>query len=346
MLSTRFFKVITNNIKFQPIIEQLSSHQKTSMLDFSKRQYSSQKQFVGLFKHHHTTTNIPYFLTNKEAFKSLLHKTNPYTIDNYVHDHFIFWLSAYAANNKECLQAYFNDKHGLEPVCRDFISFCFNQGIDLDPNKTLKAFDYHNQLSDVAVKNELNKIKPKDTMNLLGYGLDEGIYEKHLASYLLSNNIANKVNLYGFDPYATKTTGISYLSSEQLINKDVPLFDLVTARWVLHHVELKNRWSDFINCINQCNPGANILIVEHGYLKNTESLHKKNSDLLNAAFDIVANFGFRREYMATNFFVQYLEPKDFSDIKNNVKLQTTQDIYDVGPNFPNQTICAMKVKPR
>ena len=73
--------------------------------------------------------------------------------------------------------------------------------------------------------------------------------------------------------------------------------------------------------------------------------------LLNAIFDMVANIGIRPQWFTNtaphigeNFFIHYLTDKDFSEIKRNVHFDMTQDIYDVGPAFPNQTLCSMKVQ--
>jgi len=215
----------------------------------------------------------------------------------------------------------------------------------------LQSFNYHNKLSDISLKQELAKITPKESINILGFGLDEGYYEKSLSQFLIDHGIAKTVNIYGFDPYAQKTPDIEYLIPEQLISDKVPRFDVVVARWVLHHVALQHRWGDLINCINHCNSGARVLIVEHGFLKKQHSLaDKKLYYLLNATFDIIANIGLRPRYftntapdLGANFFIRYLEPEDFSAIKNSVSLQITQDIFEVGPGFPNQTICSIRL---
>ena len=196
-------------------------------------------------------------------------------------------------------------------MCQDFITFCFKKGIALDKEQTLSSFAQHDALSNMALKRELDGITPTKELKLLGFGLGDGSYEKSLSEYLIHKKIAGSVRMY--KPIAS----IEYLSSAQL-KGHIPAFDIITARWVLHHVALKNRWTDFIDCINHSKVNTQILIVEHGFLRKTSP-------------DIDAK-------------LHYLTGKDFSDIKRSVHFDMTQDIYEVGPVFPNQALCSMKVK--
>ncbi|TLY47017.1 MAG: hypothetical protein E6K54_07575 [Gammaproteobacteria bacterium] len=151
-------------------------------------------------------------------------------------------------------------------------------------------------------------------------------------------------------PYAKKESGIQYITPEQL-NTSPVRFDVIIARWSLHHVKIDNRWADLSDCINRCNPDASIIFIEHGFLQNTHTpAEKKLYELLNALFDIIANIGLRPTYFTEtapffgeHFFIHYLEPNDFISIcKNSSGHIISRDIYDVGPNFPNQTICCFR----
>ena len=86
-------------------------------------------------------------LCNKNTLKRLLQDINPSTEENYLQTHFVHWLSAYANDSQSLLQDYFSDRYSLDPVCKDFINFCFKNGIFLDEHKTLQSFSDHNQLS-------------------------------------------------------------------------------------------------------------------------------------------------------------------------------------------------------
>ncbi|MBP6103553.1 MAG: hypothetical protein KA508_00560 [Gammaproteobacteria bacterium] len=206
-------------------------------------------------------------------------------------------------------------------------------------------------LSDTALKRELDRIAPTTELKLLGFGLGDGSYEKSLSEYLIHKKIAGSVRLYGFDPYAKPTAAIEYLSPAQL-KGHTPAFDIITARWVLHHVALKSRWADFIDCINHSKVNTQVLIVEHGFLKRPPSdMDAKLYYLLNATFDVIANIGIRPHWftdtaphVGENFFIHYLTGKDFSEIKRSVHFDMTQNVYEVGPAFPNQSLCSMKVK--
>src|SRR3990167_9921745 len=186
--------------------------------------------------------------------------------NNYLYDRFIFLLSNYVKKDSFHLCDYIDEKISLKDFCMDFIKFCFMNNIHLDEEKTLISFNRHNLISDKAVKSELLKIPRMDKINLFGFGLDDGEYEKRIARFLVAHGKARSVNLFGFDPYANKGSGIEYFSTSDLILNKAPKFDVIIARWSLHHVELKSRWLELIGCINRCNPEATILIVEHGFL--------------------------------------------------------------------------------
>lgn len=291
------------------------------------------------------------FLTHINKLSTALQQINHSKIGSYLYENFIFWLSCYfqEAKTPQYLQSYFSSEteNSLNFICNNFINYCFSHKIKLDPEKTLQSFSIHNQLSDNAVKRELLKITKKTHINLLGFGLDDGIYEKELANFLVLHKICNKITIYGMDPYAKKGSGIHYITPEQL-SMDLIKFDIIIARWSLHHVKLENRWSSLSDCISQCNGDASIIFIEHGFLQNSYfTAEKKLYKLLNALFDIIANIGLRSSYFTqtapqfrNNFFIHYLEMSDFSSIlKNSSQNISHQNIYDVGPNFPNQTIC-------
>lgn len=292
------------------------------------------------------------FLTDISKLNAALQQINHSKIGNYLYEKFIFWLSYYLKEIKtqQYLQSYFSSEKNLNFICNNFIDYCFNHKIKLDPKKTLQSFNIHNQLSDNAVKKELLKITSRSQVNLLGFGLDDGIYEKKLANFLVLNKICNEVTIYGMDPYAKKGSDIHYITPKQL-NIDFVKFDIIIARWSLHHVKLKNRWSDLSNCIKQCNPDASIIFIEHGFLQSSYcNAEKKLYELLNALFDIIANIGLRPSYFTQtapqfgkHFFIHYLELSDFSSmLKNSSQNINYQNIYDIGPSFPNQTIFCLR----
>lgn len=338
--------------------------QKPLTFFFSKTAHKPMRPNLSVFRQHSTTTRffqviqaagcsdlraMTALLQNERQLKETLDKINQGVLRSYLHENFIFWLNAYAKQAGSSCASYLAGNMSLNAICKDFIRYCFDNKIYLDPTRTLDAFKKHNELSDNAVRRELEQLTPRQEVSLLGFGLDEGHYEQSIAEYLLSSGKAEKVNLFGFDPYAKRNPDIRYLSANELSSGERS-FDLIIARWVLHHVEMKSRWSTFVNCINRCHPGAEVLIVEHGYLEDVSLLDRKLSALLNATFDVVANIGLRPGYflnaknIGDDFFIEYLEPKDFSTISAQVSVNLGIKMYDVGPDFPNQTICKMNIK--
>ncbi len=306
------------------------------------------KQFLKIIEKHinpQSSVTILDFFGNTEAVKTAFNQIDSKLADNYLYNYFILWLSYYVQKNRQCLQDYYSDKQDLAFICSNFINFCFKNKIILNAERTLQSFAAHNQLSDDAVKKELVPMVTKSNVNLLGFGLDEGSYEKELAQYLTMQGVS-KVTLYGMDPYAKKSTGIHYLTPCQLSVEPKLRFDLIIARWSLHHVALRSRWTDLSQCIKRCSSDARILFIEHGFLEESVSpLERKLYIFLNATFDIIANIGLRPRYftetaphLGKNFFIRYLDFNDFNKISNSARQIKSQKIYDVGPVFPNQTI--------
>lgn len=312
-------------------------------------------QFFEILRYYiHANQSNPYlnFLTHIDVLKSALNKINCHKIDSYLYNHFIFWLSRYMQETKtqQKLQLYFTSEVNLNFMCTNFIDYCFRHHIKMDSIKTHLSFKVHNQLSDHAVKKELSTLACKQRINLLGFGLDDGVYEKELANFLILKTICNEVTVYGIDPYARKGSDILYLTPNQLSTCAIK-FDIIIARWSLHHVSLENRWSTLSACIHLCNPDALIIFIEHGFLqKKCFPAEKKLYELLNAFFDIIANIGLRPNYFTQtapyfgeHFFIHYLEPKDLRAIFKNFSSRiASQNTYDVGPRFPNQTIFCLR----
>ncbi len=315
MYIDNFFKTFSSHIKFEP----------TAILDL---------------------------LTNIDFLKRVFLQLDSTLTNNYLYDNFIFWLSAYACKEKQTLISFFLEKNNLDFICIDFIEFCFAKKIAMNVEETLNSFCLHNKLSDDRVKQELKKIPEQETISLLGFGLDEGTYEKGLAQFLIDEGLCQNVILYGLDPYAKKGNNIHYLTLQELNSKKEFNFDVIIARWSLHHVAFTSRWHDLSQCINRCNANATVLFIEHGMLHEKLPLIKENFyGLLNATFDIIANIGLRPDYFTqtkpkgTNFFIRYLKAEDYNTIINGTsKLALSQVIYDVGPYFPNQTICKFFTK--
>lgn len=299
----------------------------------------------GLF---YKSNRVAYF-SKIESIRQLLEGIAEKYQGGYVYDHFLEWFNKYIDENEKNLTDYFNGDKTLNEMCKEFILFCFEKKISLDADETLTSFQPHNTLSDNAVKLKLDQLQPKNSMNIMGFGLGDGSYEKKLAEYLVEKKLAVQVNVFGFDPRPEDANNIQFITAEQLSSGDSPKFDIITARWVLHHVDSQYRWKNFIDCIKSGNPSALTLIIEHGFLTkvdlNESSVDLKSYKLINAAFDVIANIGIRPQWftetacIGDNFFVDYLEEVDLELIKDQAGCIATQEIYHLGPEFPNQTFC-------
>ncbi|MDQ8040060.1 MAG: methyltransferase domain-containing protein [Rickettsiella sp.] len=296
-------------------------------------------------------TTIVHILSSADVLKTVFQEINDTFIDSYLYPIFIYWLSRFVKNNPTYLKNYFTGLENLEFICKKFINFCFVHKVELNAEKTLESFKKHNQLSDNAVREEVKKMPTRENVHLLGFGLDDGAYEKELAKFLIKEGFSN-IKIYGVDPYAKKGTNIHYVTPVQLIESKNLKFDIIIARWSLHHVALKNRWSDLLDCMNQCNPNACIVFIEHGFLyQKITPIRKKLYQLLNAIFDIIANIGLRPSYFTqtapnfgANFFIRYLDFKDYTHIINNLSCSIhLKKIYEIGPSFPNQTIFSFHI---
>ncbi len=267
----------------------------------------------------------------------------------YLYEIFVSFFSCYAERNSSTLEAYFLGKITLNSVCHSFIMFFFEKKTILDFDKTLASFREHNMLSDSAIKKAILNFPKKTVIHLLGFGLDTGDYEKELAKSMIDAGIAEKVRIFGFDPYAKRGKDIEYLSEEDLLSGISPLFDIVICRWVLHHIAECQRWTNFIRCINHCSHDGLVLVLEHGFFREKTSLNAKVLHLFTGIFDVLANIGLRPDWFTEtspnfgqNFWVNYLALVDLASIKNGSGLAIDCEVQEVGPIFPNQTLCVTK----
>lgn len=106
-----------------------------------------------------------------------------YQSDSYLGNIFINQLNSYAIYSPASIKNYFDGHQSLDDLSKGFARFCFNKGLRLDRARTLASLQYHNTLSDNAVKKKLLDLPYQKTMQLFGYGLGDGEYEKGLAQF-------------------------------------------------------------------------------------------------------------------------------------------------------------------
>lgn len=268
---------------------------------------------------------------------------------NYIYNKFCVWFIDYITAKPHVINNYFSGDKNLNIICQDFVNFCFLRNISLDSIETLTSLQEHDRLADKAIKKEIIQIPPVESINLMGFGLGNGHYEKSLSNYMIEKKIARKVNLFGFDPYAIENDEIKLITEDEFFHNTAEKFDIIIARWVLHHVDYKYRWKYFVNCVKSMNKCGMVLIIEHGFLKDNESRYSCVTPelyaLVNACFDVVVNIGIRPQWftstpeIGSNFFIDYLTPQDFKIIRRNATCILNEKIQHLGPDFPNQTLC-------
>jgi hypothetical protein len=290
-------------------------------------------------------------LSNKVTLRKLLYNNQILFEENYLITQFTDAVSLFSHSFSARIIDYYAEKINLNKICVDFAKFCLDTNLNLSPEKTLESFSSHNWILDYTVKEMLQKLKPKESINLLGFGLADGQFEKEICDFIIQKNLAKSLRIYGYDPYGKKGDGIIYLNDVQNLPSALK-FDLVVARWALHHVAPEHRWHNFVNCLNACTNDANILVVEHGILHNSSSNRERLTyRLLVSLYDTLANLGLRPGYftdsapnVGADFFVDYLESSDFEYFEKQSKRPLDIKLLNIGPYFPNQTICHMKFK--
>jgi hypothetical protein len=96
------------------------------------------------------------------------------------------------------------------------------------------------------------------------YGLADGVHEQRLAARLAEQGTT--VELFGYDPgnpSFDRQAIYPWTPATREANAS-PLFDIILARWVFHHVRPAQRWDALAARVRCCKPGASLLIIEEG----------------------------------------------------------------------------------
>lgn len=298
----------------------------------------------------YTLDNACSLLKNPQNLASMLRQMNLYRDNNHLADNFIRQVSSFTTQHPTIVNHYFHDRLSLNMLGQHFIHHCFQNNTPTDKEKTLASFKHHDALSDMAVKETLLKLPQQPHINLLGFGLGDGYYERSIRDFLLQTGIADHVTIYGFDPHADQVTDVTLLPSLALSQGQTPKFDIVIARWALHHVELVERWQHFSQSANMLAPRGIVLIVEHGFIPSpNHAIHEKLYYFLNATFDVVANIGIRPHWFlddkrvaSERFFIHYLDQTDLSHIMTKSQICFTQTKVELADTFPPQTVFTLQ----
>lgn len=323
------------------------------MSKFLKR--DSAKHFLNCLEQQINARDFILLLQNKAQAKHFYRALGWYESGSYFADLAAEILSGFSQHQADLMAAVLAQEKPLYELGRKLITYIFQQGYTFDRERLYSCLvHYANQVDD-AVNTILHTLTPKKQVNILGFGLRDGAYELSLASLLSQHGLAEHVTVYGFDPDSREMDSrVQMITSEQLFLGDCPRFDLILSRWVLHHVNFNERWDGFVQCINQANPFAKVLIIEEGCFPAAGVYRFEVAcyELLLACADVIINAGLHQQWLKDiaagvdqPFFISYLTADDISQIENQLKVKVKPTAQEIGPDFFGQTIISYDVLP-
>lgn len=160
-----------------------------------------------------------------------------------------------------------------------------------------------------------------EEFTLCGYGLGDGAYEQQLAERFEARGTT--IKLFGYDPTNPRfdTARIKPCSLTTLNRAGGPRFDVILARWVLHHVSPEQRWDAFAACVHRCQPGGSLLIVEEGPFSAEKNLTTRAYELLPCGADVLVNSVVYPDWLGAgdppgeDFYLAYLIPADIDALE-------------------------------
>lgn len=297
-----------------------------------------------------TTDNFVLLLSDKETYANI-YKASAWLVEgNYIQNIFSEIISRFVKEHPTLVNAYLKQKYSLTEICQTLAQFIFINKFIFCKDKILTCLAYGNKAVDRYVFNSINNHlqQPREVINLLGFGSNQGFYENFIANYILNKQLAKHVRVYGFDPYSsTFGKNIIPIKLTDLEGQQNLQFDIVIARWVLHHINYSERWHTFIKCTNAFTNNGLLLILDEGsFAEDKQDLKELMYRFYLGCVDVVINFGLRPEwFLATtsqigaNFFVDYLTQADLQTLESNFKVNYKRyysSIHD--PKFFSQSI--------
>ncbi len=273
---------------------------------------------------------------------------------DYIREEMAQLIPPFCQHQATLITRYLDGLISLNDVSQTFLSYLIEKNISLDVEILYQCLTDYADDVDRVVKNIIQGRSYQQALNMLGFGLCEGHYEIELANFSLDINIADEILLYGYDPstsYAMPSR-IQCLTKNDLKNLDhsESSFDLMLARWVLHHTDPTDRWEDIIVALNACKNGADIIIVEESWLPSINESNVSNyrfKELLLGFFDIIVNIALHMSWMfnkeCPNFYLQYLRQEDFEQIESKINRPFQKKIYSLDYSLLSQHIIHYKL---
>ena len=321
------------------------------MHNFLKR--DSAECFLNQLKQYTNSSDFIQLLQDKEKAKLFYKALGWYESGTYFGDLAAEILSGFSQSHPDVIADVIKQEKPLYEVGCQLIAYIFKNHYRFDRDKLYSCLVHYADHVNETIHAIINTLKPKEQINILGFGLRDGAYELSLANRLYAQGLAKKVTVYGFDPDSHEVnSSIQKITPAQLFAADCPKFDLIISRWVLHHVHFAERWDGLTQCINQANPQAKILIIEEGCfpLAGHYRFEVACYELLLACADVMINAGLHQQWLKDiaagvdePFFIRYLTANDLYQIEKQLVLPCTRTIYEVGPDFFGQTIISYDV---
>ena len=293
-------------------------------------------------------------LQSTEKLKDFLYSFSPSMTGELWSDAMISIISKFAKEHERVLTDYIDNKIELYSFIRSFILFLkTSKSYETIIGKTKTTNSICHQQSTTRnylsllhenIYDHLNNIPRSDEIKILGFGLGDGSYENELKSYLINSDKIKAALIFGYDPYSVDCKDYIPLTKDDLLNAKVSEFDLIIARWTLHHVSLNERWDEFISALNLIKTGGQLLIIEHGFIANSDDLgNDKLYLILNGIMDVIGNLIFNTEWFfktncEENYFLEFIKEKDIKIITDAFTENLHIDINTFGPVFPFCTV--------
>jgi SAM-dependent methyltransferase len=253
-------------------------------------------------------------------------------------------LSRFVGHEEKLLAAFLSGEADLQQVYPAFLTFLAMADTNLKPEPLLASLGFYEREAYTLLMEELGDHRPRDLVRFLGFGLAQGEYEREIAANLVERGVAGEVQLYGFDPYIDFSgTEIKLWTPSEVGTLS---FDLILARWVLHHLEPAARWSSFLAAARCLAPGGWLVLQEEGDFRNVDewNLADRLLELLLSSVDVLNTLTFVGEWHqqtsgdAPAYYLKHLSYDDIEAIEAGFGFAFERRVLETGPGVFGQTL--------
>lgn len=255
-------------------------------------------------------------------------------------------ISRFASAHRSALRDYGHGAADLSELAAGFSRFLERDRACLDPEHVRLAVAGYTADGDAVVRGILRERDPRRNIDMLGFGCAEGAYELELCRWLESAGMTTGARAFGFDPHASDPLpGLCMLSEVDLASPDLPSFDIIVARWALHHVPRNERWSTLALALRRMRPDGIVLIQEEGMLGAGSARPREIArlELLLACFDVLITRSLKPGWARAGdgaqspFFLEYLTLSDLASIEAHLPGGIARRIIKHGTGLLAQT---------